>query len=409
MFHSPLVATRGCRDVLPLLAVVATIATLPSACVIDFDHLSDGRPAQGCAADASCADASDAARDSADARQDADGADVPDAEGQPDAPEEEAAADAGCPVLECASCSAVTLVSAPFVADPRAIAVTEHEVLWGNAGNDTLMRLPATGGDPILLATAKGLGAIAAADSKVVWADDAGLWACTQLDCGNTSKQLAASLQPGSIRQIAYWSMRVYWTDIATGINDGVVRSCLVDYCSSSSKDEALEDIRPYGIAVNATSLFWTMQGSEPGDSGFIYTCDKADCKETQVTDPVSRPTFIALSADNRVVWTERPIGDVARAYGCDYSSSQPCTRYDLAPGALSIDANDIALGTDRVYWTNPGPDTLTSCPLEGCGPAEQPKEHAVGRTDIRRLAVNAQCVFWTDGVNGGSIGKAPR
>lgn len=394
---TPSVRRLSAGSVLGVALVAAAFAPWFSACILDFSNLSDG--------EAQCDGCGDASGDLA---ATLDAIDATSADAGDDAP------DSGCPVLECGACvcpggecEPVVLASGTGVAaSPRGIAVTADSLLWVNHASGTLMRLAGSGGPPAVLTSAVEPLALVADTVRAIWSERDGVWTCTLADCETTKHRLAKSLADNSVLALAYDGQRVYWTDLATGQADGQVLSCAADACVAPDT-EAIEDYRPYGIALYGDTVFWTMQG-DGSDWGTVYKSSKGAFNETTVASGLVMPTSLVVD-DSNVYWTQwTGAGKVLRcAYGA--GPCQGAAIEDVAPagGALGRPF-DIGLGGGRLYWSNMDDGTVTSCPLPGCG-AEPPVVHASGRTGVQRIALNSSCVFWTDDTGGGSVGKAAR
>ena len=119
---------------------------------------------------------------------------------------------------------------------------------------------------------------------------------------------------------------------------------------------------RPYDLAADTGTLFWTDQGS-----GQVATCSVSNCPNTRVTLASSKePDDIAIDATN-VYWSDSTAGpDGGPPGGAVYECARAgCnkTATPLATTQAGIDGITTANGV--VYWSSS--TGVMSCPATGC------------------------------------------
>ena len=368
-----------------LLAAIASSSVLLAACIIDLSDLTGGAPdagsgGSGAATAASTSTGSPAAAGSG-------GSSAP---GMLDC--------APCPA---GGCAATTLASGQDAAGPAGIAVTSDGLYWVNRTGNAVMRLASTGGAPQVLATATAPVALAVAGGHVIWAAQGGVYGCATSSCKATTLEVSTSTMSGSIQGVAYDAQYVYFTDEGSGASTGkAVRCPFVSMCHGGKILGSMLD-KPVGIALFGTTAFFTEQ-SDGNLNGDVDQSPTAGGGATRVASTLQLPTAVAADGMN-VYWTESDpsSGKVRR---CPYAAGYCMTPEDLATGLAA--PLDVGLAGGRVYWSNAGDGRVLSCPATGCG-GGAPRVHASGRTGLRRIALGASCVFFTDDQDGGSVSKA--
>ena len=199
----------------------------------------------------------------------------------------------------------------------------------------------------------------------------------------------------------------MYWADRGNDANagNGEVWSCDPASCGAPFKI-ADQVLYAQGLFLTSDSLFWIAQGNGQSN-GSIHRSPRTGAGNLYLATALVLPNGLAAD-DTRVYWTQATAsGAVLR---CDYTQP-PCMTVDnVAPKAGALDLPlDLALAGGRLYWNESDKGTISSCPLPGCGAAEDPRVHATGRQGVHRLAVGSSCLFWTDDVNGGTVDKVGR
>ena len=323
-----------------------------------------------------------------------------------------------CSPLSCGACEApcpadgcpptVIANGVDVAATPLGVAALPGALYWVNEATGTIVRLLDDGSPPAPIASgADQPRTIAAGADLVVWSAKDGVWACAPDDCEATKRQLAPSMAPHSVREVAYDGQIVFWTDRGTTQDalDGQVLRCAPSECAPTAI--AVMQWAPTGLTLLDDTLLWTSQAGAFQD-GRILKASKPAMAGEELSAGRLQPTGIAAD-DLRVYWSE--YNSMGRVYGCPHTTGYCNTPVDVAPalGPLSY-PRDVALAGGRVYFsTTEGDGALRSCPTPGCGAAETPKVHAAGRPGLHRMAVGATCLFFTDETNGGSVVKVAR
>jgi hypothetical protein len=317
-------------------------------------------------------------------------------------------------VLDCSGCACpaggcaeVPLATGSAAEGSRDIAVSSDGVFWVDQAGGRIMGILAPAGGPQMLAKATSPSSLAVAGGRMVYADAEGTWTCVLPGCEATKTYLWGSIAPGSIQSVAYDGQLMYWADRGDDPNsgNGEVWSCDPASCGSPFKI-ANQVLHAQGLFLTADSLFWIAQGNGQSN-GSIHKSPRVGAGNLYVQTALVLPTGLAAD-DTHVYWTQGTAsGAVLR---CDYSQPPCPTTEDVAPkaGALGLPL-DLAIAGGRLYWNENGKGTISSCPLPGCGAAEDPRVHATGRQGAHRIAVGSSCLFWTDDVNGGTVDKVGR
>lgn len=314
----------------------------------------------------------------------------------------------GAGVLDCApcpdaGCAAQVIASGPDTRTPGGIAVTGDGVYWVNQAGNTVMRLSASGGAPQVLATANAPTSIAVAGDYAVWAAQDGVFGCTVTSCAQSLVEIVAPTLSGSIQGVAYDGQYVYFTDQGTGAADGTVGRCppLAGCPTPVNLGDGLN--LPLGITRSGTLVFWT-EVADGNQNGAVFKSPAGGGGQSQISASLDLPTAVVADA-TYAYWTQStPTGGTVSR--CVYGPGYCMTVENLAGGLA--EPLDLALGGGRIYWTDSGDGQVLSCPSSGCGTAA-PRQHASGRVGLRRIALGASCVFWTDDQGGGSVSKVAR
>jgi hypothetical protein len=142
---------------------------------------------------------------------------------------------------------------------------------------------------------------------------------------------------------IAADSDSVYWVNK----QDGYIKRSDLDFANETPL--ATGDV-PWDIAVDATSMYWTEQGSSP-NSGKVMKASKVD-GSSGVTIAMGQagPEGIAIDATS-VYWANKANGTIMKA--------------PLAGGAAVVLASgqktpvNVAVDATHVYWTDPKADLV--------------------------------------------------
>ena len=151
-------------------------------------------------------------------------------------------------------------------------------------------------------------------------------------------------------------------------------------------------------IAIDATNVYWANDGS-----GTIMKCALAGCggSPTVIVSSVIGPYGIAINASN-VFWATG-----TQLLACDLDVCTAPTTI-AADTTVTTEPDVIAADAQRIYWGS-WAYGLRTCPVTGCG-ALSPA--AIGPTkDVGAVAIDATNVYWTTGMmgSGDAVDMAPK
>jgi hypothetical protein len=325
--------------------------------------------------------------------------------------------DPGCSgaVLDCSGCAcpaggcaAVPLATGSDADGPRAIAAGSDGVFWVDTGGGRIMGILAPGGAPQILVKATSPTTLAVASGRIVYVAQDGLWTCLLPSCDATKKHLAGSIAPGTVKSVAYDGALIYWADRGDNVNTGNGKVWRCDPANDCGSPTLIADqvLLAQGLFLTSDTLFWIAQGNG-NSNGSIHKTPRNGSGQTDLAAALVFPTGLAAD-DTYVYWTQATAaGAVLR---CDHTVGYCNTPKNVAPAAGPLGSpGDLALSGGRLYWNENIKGTISSCPLPECGAAEIPRVHATGRQGVNHLDVGSSCLFWTDGVNGGTVDKMGR
>jgi hypothetical protein len=109
----------------------------------------------------------------------------------------------------------------------------------------------------------------------------------------------------------------------------------------------------------------------------------------------VSVPDGNALDASTCVDLMSDPDNCGTCGHSClgGACSGGTCQAMTLVSGLT--DVYRMVVDADNVYWTEPNAERVSMCPLAGCGTS--PTVLATGQYDCRGIAIDATTVYWTD------------
>jgi hypothetical protein len=200
---------------------------------------------------------------------------------------------------------------------------------------------------------------------------------------GSGQPVLLASTPAGNFG-VAVNATTVFWTS-----EDGTVRS--VPIAGGAVTTLATGQTNPEGIAADAVDVYWVNAGSF---DGAVTSLPVGGGAPTLIASGQARPEFITIDAAN-VYWTTSDGGTVLTA---PIGGGAASTLATVQPGPKGI-----AVSGDDVYWTNWGPGSgapgsgsvMSHSALGGLG--EQPTTLASGQSYPSAIALDATNLYWLD------------
>lgn len=207
---------------------------------------------------------------------------------------------------------------------PFGIAVDATSVYWANWGlgntnaptQNTIMRSSLDGGTPITLASNSGNPyAIAVDDAAAYYTLPGGYVMSVPLDGGAAQPLTPLGGEPTSL---AIDAANIYWLDIKAGAVDKMLKTggavtTLATYppATNALGQSALR------IAVDATNVYWIIPGdastsSSCGGSGIVMSVPIAGGATTTIASGQSYPQGIAVDATS-LYWTNETSGTVVK------------------------------------------------------------------------------------------------
>jgi hypothetical protein len=278
---------------------------------------------------------------------------------------------------------------------PNFIAVDSTNVYWTNASGGTVLDVPLGGGTPTTLASGQDTPEfIAVDDTNVYWTTSQGLTVMKAPLSGGASTTLFSGKRAVSL---AVHSTSVYWTTyketavLKTPVNGGMTLTL------AQGQPAAVND-GPQGIAVDATSVYWTNLGFCTGQpescNGLVMKVPGDGGKADTLASGQASPEYLALSGTH-LFWTNSQIGTVMTL---PKGGGTPTTI-----ASAQTEPVFIALDATSVYWTTGS--TVMRAPLDG-GKAST---IASGQMSPRGIVVDDTSVYWTNEMGGTVTRLSPK
>lgn len=286
-------------------------------------------------------------------------------------------------------CPGCTVVAAlPMGSAPYGLAVDDKNVYWTNAGNTgavppllgSVMQAKTDGSGVVtLMASEDTPYAVHVANGMVYWTSYAisGVMRRTPIGGGAVTHLVDAP----TTRDFAIGTAYIWWTrepdDIQRIPVDGVVGA------DSGAIGLLTGNPLSNGITSDATSVYWVNK-----QDGYVKRADLDFANETSLATG-DIPWQLQVDATS-LYWTEQGssanVGKVMKASKVDGTGGVTIAMGQAGPHGIAIDATSV-------YWANKEGGTINKAPLVGGASTVLAK----GQMSPENVAVDATHVYWTD------------
>lgn len=208
------------------------------------------------------------------------------------------------------------------------------------------------------------------------------LMKCDLPGCASGPKELAKG--SGPVIGVAVDATSVYFTD--WGVATGAVRKCLLPDCSGGPIDMVVGLDKPNALSVSNTAIFWNSFSG-----GVVATCSLGCAASSGIPLASSQKTSVALALTSQsVVWSvmgSTPGTGAIRSCALPSCAGGPAS---LAEG-LNSPGDVVVIGND-VVWQS-GTSAIMRCGLPSCSGG--PTVVRDGLTDLHHIATDGTKLYY--------------
>jgi hypothetical protein len=295
----------------------------------------------------------------------------------------------GCGSTSCTAGICDAHVLAPSQGGPLVLALHDDQLYWGNDADRTVSTMPVTGGTASVLYPGRTqVRGIAFDPARIYFTRFVfNIVESGALD-GTNSGNFTNIREPGAAG-IATDSQAAYWATYDGGTT-GLIRTAPLGARGTGTTLVA-NQVRPDGVAIDATSIYWTTNNP----TGTVMKVAKTGGTAVTLADKQANPHSIVV-AGGFVYWTNQ--GD-----GTPNTGSVQRISIDGDPLTVTTFADHqplpftVAVDASYVYWTDSVAAAVMRAPLAGGSPVPV----VVHEAAPTGLVVSPACLYFADHADG--------
>jgi len=255
------------------------------------------------------------------------------------------AAVAVCPLEGCSDAAPVAFATGQN--QPNSVSILGKAAYWSCSGNevDATVNMCATGTAPCSPTTIHYGTYIArsvATSSGVYFTDQVvgSLYVCPLPDCAGGAQVLASGLNVPF--GLAVNATDIYWASMGISTMDGVLDTCSLSHCSSSTRALVTGRPSPKDVAIDTEYVYWT----ESVADGSLMRCNLSGCGGTPTTLVAHLDTPEGVAVDDERVYVASSGAGTVIAYDKEHATVTTIAQNQT-------DAWSVAVNGTAIYWTN--------------------------------------------------------